>query len=217
MGEDFCGRSGFQAQRRKRQHVQGPVLKIGLKQPIEREERGQSCRHPKHPAGNAAEEDKIGPDSERHQSRNQREEGGSEAGAPARAEGQPHVTHQKSAEGCHAAPRKKRVASRPSVSWVAMIAIPPSSQCSPISSAASLRPAASSEDRGSSSSQSGRLLRISRARPKRRRCPAERYCDGRSTIRFSPTWPSTPATSIRAPYKAAKNCAFSLTVSCALI
>ena len=58
--------------------------------------------------------------------------------------------------------------------WVAAMISPPPARCWRISSVSRSRPAASSADVGSSRSQIGREMAISRASESRRLCPAER-------------------------------------------
>src|SRR5690625_2134981 len=92
--------------------------------------------------------------------------------------------------------------------------MPPEATCSRTSSATSAAEAASSETVGSSSSQSLRRTSRSRARPSRRRCPAEHCTTGRSAICSSPKRESAAATGARsAPRMPAHATRFALTVS----
>ena len=129
---------------------------------------------------------------------------------PPGAEGELHVAHQKGAKRAHAVTQEKARRVEPSVSCVATIAMPPSSQCSPMSSRGQT-PSRRIERRQRFIEQPERAVGSGSGAPApgaaaaRRTdiAPADRRgASGRRDRARS-------GTSIRAPYSAAKNCAFS--------
>ena len=188
--EAFHQHDEFERRLAGEHEVERAVLVVGLKQPVQSQKRREQGGDPQDRGADARQKVQVRPDGEgRDGDENEKEDHAHHAAAADAARRADLAQEQRGERGCAraraagcahgpssppAAPSSRRSASTPSGAWVAAITMPPCARCSPISALSRPWPALSSAVSGSSRIQIGRGASSSRARPTRRRCPAER-------------------------------------------
>src|SRR5271166_782209 len=208
--------------RRGHHHVERAVVLVGLKEPVEAEQRRKQGRDPKDRRAEPREKVEVGPQREGHDGDQDQKERGADRSAAPDAPGDAPFTDEEGGGGGHGvvASLSSFAFRSPSEACVAATRRPPASRCACMTVAKADCELASSAVVGSSRSQSGRLATRRRASAARRFWPAESARAGKSTTCARPTRASAASAVARVaapPSIAAQKTRFSPAVSAPLI